>query len=262
MSNDSTEKLRKIQLIQLEILKELKNTCEVHRLEYCLVYGSMLGAIRHKGFIPWDDDLDVVMPYKDVRNLNKYLNTKDYFWQTEHTDKKMPFIFYKLRKNNTQMIQAHLADMEMHNGIWIDVFMYVSAAKTNIGKKLQYILRRVLQAIRTKYYKKTYRIGGFINYLIVRMPDVIRFTIKRFIMWLIILIGRRNSCEYFIIQDTTYERSFIDRDYFDNTTDYLFEGQMVNGVKDYDGYLKKLYGDDYMTPIVYPSHTKLDEVIV
>ena len=262
MNNADNEKLRQIQLTQIEILNELRSICEEHDLKYCLVYGSMLGAIRHKGFIPWDDDLDVVMPYKDSRKLNNYLNNRDFFFQTEYTDKKMPFISYKLRKNNTKMVEEHLADMDMHNGIWIDVFMYVSASRTKTGKKLQYVLRKLLLVIRTKYYRKTYNIRGGINAIIIRIPDAIRFMIERILTWLILVIGSKKSNEYFVFQNTTYERTFINKKYFDETIDYQFEGQMFCGIKDYDGYLKKMYGNNYMTPVVYPSHTNLDEVII
>ena len=259
---DTNEKLKQIQLTQLEMLLYLKSICETHDLNYCLAYGTMLGAVRHKGFIPWDDDLDIAMPYKDAKRLKKYICSEDYFLQTEYSDKNMPFIFYKLRKNNTKMVEPHLAEIDMHHGIWIDIFMYVSAARTKIGKKLQYKLRRLLLALRTKQYKKTYKINRGIYFFVVHMPNVISRVIQRLILLSINLIGSKKSGEYFIFNNNILEHSFISKEYFDNTNDYQFEQQLVRGVNDYDGYLSLNFGDDYMTPKVCPSHTHFDEVVV
>ena len=97
--------LRTIQVTELVCLKEIKRVCIKKQLTYCLAYGTMLGAVRHKGFIPWDDDLDIYMYYRDAQSIGKYINQDEFFLQTPKTDSKSPFIYYKLRKNHTEMIE-------------------------------------------------------------------------------------------------------------------------------------------------------------
>ncbi len=83
------DEIRPLQLKQLQLLKELKRVCEANKLTFFLAYGTMIGAVRHKGFIPWDDDVDVFMPYEDwikLETYHKYDFTPPYFLQSRRTD--------------------------------------------------------------------------------------------------------------------------------------------------------------------------------
>ena len=109
----------------LEILKVFIKVCDKHNLKYYLKGGSVLGAIRHKGFIPWDDDADVMMPREDFEKLLKLQDEfapYDYFVQHWKTDKKYLYGFAKIRDNKTTMIEKPFALMEINHGIWLDIF--------------------------------------------------------------------------------------------------------------------------------------------
>ena len=96
--------LRSCQLKQLEILKIFDRICRKHNLRYWIDGGTLLGAVRHKGFIPWDDDLDVAMPSEDYKKLDQIIQSElpdHLFWQTPKTDPTMPYGCTKIRDLNS-----------------------------------------------------------------------------------------------------------------------------------------------------------------
>ena len=121
---DITE-LRKLQLSELNILIEFKRLCEKYALTYYLTAGTLLGAVRHKGFIPWDDDIDIAMPRRDYDRLSA-LCSEDldgkYFFQDSFTDKNFPYCFSKIRRNGTEVYEEHLKNVKIHKGQYIDIF--------------------------------------------------------------------------------------------------------------------------------------------
>lgn len=125
MSSDI--KLRNIQLSILEILKDIITVCEEYNIEYFIIFGTALGAVRHKGFIPWDDDLDIGMTRQ---NYERFLEVavdalpQDLFLQTFNSEPNTPFYFSKVRKNGTVFVEKYCKDLEIHRGIYVDIFPY------------------------------------------------------------------------------------------------------------------------------------------
>ena len=116
--------LRKLQLTELKILTEFDRLCRKHNLRYYIVGGTLIGAVRHGGFIPWDDDIDVSMPREDFKKLLKIAEsefTSGYFLQTRKTD-KCSFYYAKLRKNGTCFREEKFEHMDFHKGIFMDIF--------------------------------------------------------------------------------------------------------------------------------------------
>ena len=116
--------MNELQNRQLEILKEFIKVCKENNLQYYLVGGTCLGAVRHKGFIPWDDDIDVAMPRED---FDKFITLQEkfpspYFIQTYKTDKNYIYNFAKVRDSSTTYIENFFACNQMNHGVWIDVF--------------------------------------------------------------------------------------------------------------------------------------------
>ena len=121
----SPEEKRAIQQGSLKALLEIKRLCELHGLKYYLTAGTLLGAVRHKGFIPWDDDIDVAMPRADYDKFAKIAKKgldSDFFYQDERTDKNAPFAFAKVRLNGSEVKEELLLGAKMHNGCYADIF--------------------------------------------------------------------------------------------------------------------------------------------
>ena len=122
------EKLRimtDLQKKQLEMLRTVDKACEQLSLRYYLVCGSALGAVKYKGFIPWDDDLDIGMLRPDyeifIENAQRLL-PDDYFLQNYRTDPAFPQIFSKVRDSSTTFIEKSSAKLPINHGVYIDVF--------------------------------------------------------------------------------------------------------------------------------------------
>ncbi len=115
----------KLKTIELDILKEFINVCDKLELRYYLGGGTLLGAVRHKGFIPWDDDIDVIMPRPDydkfMEKAQELLPTY-LFVQNYHTDPKFPRMYTKLRNSNTTFIEYGYQCTNINHGIYIDIF--------------------------------------------------------------------------------------------------------------------------------------------
>lgn len=146
------KELRKIQLLQLEILKEVDRICRKHDIKYTLCGGSLLGAIRHKGFIPWDDDIDISMlrrEYKKFLNICKQeLDSDKYFVQTVDTDPEYRWIYGKIILNGTTYVRAGQESIKSHNGIFIDIFprdgKFDNFIIGGIQSKCAYLLRKIM----------------------------------------------------------------------------------------------------------------------
>ncbi len=117
--------LNKLRAVEIDILNKVVAVCEKHNLKYYLAYGTLIGAIRHKGFIPWDDDIDIWMFREDYDKFaeiaQKDLGDK-YFYQDRNTDKEYPYHFAKVKANGTELIQSSTRNLKIHNGIYIDIF--------------------------------------------------------------------------------------------------------------------------------------------
>lgn len=117
--------LSALQKAELEILKAFISVCEKNGLRYYLLEGTCLGAVRHGGVIPWDDDIDVGLPRKDYEKLMEAAQ-KDlpdyYFLQNFKTDPQYPNCFAKIRDSRTTFIESSIKDLKINHGIYIDVF--------------------------------------------------------------------------------------------------------------------------------------------
>ena len=131
--------LRKLQLKMLEMIKYIDKICKKNNIEYYIIFGSALGAIRHKGFIPWDDDFDIGMTYdnylKFIEVCNKQLDKNKYFLQSKDTEKEYYLSFMKLRDITTTLIEEGNHDKNITYGVYIDIFPIVGVPKNRFKRK-------------------------------------------------------------------------------------------------------------------------------
>lgn len=126
--------LEDLQNCELDILKQFINVCDKLNVNYFVIGGTLIGAVRHKGFIPWDDDIDVCMLREDyekfLREGQKYLDDK-YFIQTYKTDNEYPNNFAKIRNSETTFIESSIKHLNINHGVYIDIFPLDNLYKYN-----------------------------------------------------------------------------------------------------------------------------------
>lgn len=149
-----TYDLKKLQLVELQILKDVAEFCDKNDIVYFLDGGTLLGAIRHQGFIPWDDDIDIIM---DVENYKKFCKLapnglpESYFVQNMDTDTKARISWTKVRKNGTTCMEKNLTSYDVHYGVGIDIFVMVGAPKSAAGQKTWKITKMIEDILLDKY---------------------------------------------------------------------------------------------------------------
>jgi len=134
------EILRKAQLIMLDMLIEFDAICKKHQLQYWLDSGTLLGAVRHQGFIPWDDDIDLSMPIEDYNKFLKIAQSElssEIFFQTSQTDTNFKFDYIKLRSNKASIVEFHEKDkaINYHQGVFVDIFPMLTIENTEKNEK-------------------------------------------------------------------------------------------------------------------------------
>lgn len=252
--------MNELQKVQFELLKEFIRVCEKHNLRYYLNSGTCLGAVRHKGFIPWDDDVDVCLPrddYDKFLELQYEFEGTPYFIQSWKTDKNYIYNFAKLRNSNTTFIENFYKYHRFNHGVWIDIFPLDGfSKKEKPAKKFRFkVLRTWLNAylcypwaLMRKFHARTFfrdlilnifgiiffwgNVGHYRNKLMDRRMRKINFK-----------DAKLGGLFYGI--DPTKEAMPVE--IFGEGSIGEFEGIKVVLPKDVDKYLTLLYGD-YMTP--------------
>lgn len=259
------DNLKKIQNIQYILLKDIVDVFEKNGIKYSLAYGSFLGAIRHHGPIPWDDDVDI---YIFDQEFNKKLKTikncinKDYFIQHPDTEIITPWIYYKVRKNSTYMHESEISEIykDLHQGIWIDLFPLVKASKYKFLLKKQLYLIRKEQILRFYFSKGSTRKNKIWNYTLKVLYKLINSLVN--------FLGSNDS-KYYIIKandfynddyKTKLNKILLPKKYIDNKRKYRFKNSFFWGPKNYDDYLRFFYGENYMIPIKYAHNVDYSEV--
>lgn len=237
---------------ELEILKEFDRVCKKNNLNYTISSGTMLGAVRHKGFIPWDDDIDVMMPTKDYKRFCKVAPKElgdKFFWQTSYTDHWYA-AFGKLRMNGTTAIEKDMEHCNFHQGIWIDVFPVVGVPDNEKIIKLMNKAYR-LRCILTKdcFYAEIFR-SRPVLFRTIKALLFLTLPIRRFICKILecFIFKDRPDSEYFcdILPGGNIYKKFETKD-IRKYTALQFEDGFFSTAAGYDNMLKFLYGD-YMTP--------------
>jgi lipopolysaccharide cholinephosphotransferase len=141
------EDILEVQKIAYKLLVEVDRICKKYEIKYFLWAGTLLGTIRHKDFIPWDDDVDIVMfrdDYKRFLEVAQYELAEGMFLQTNETDVNYPLLFAKVRDRNSAFVERKLKDIPMNHGVYIDIFPLDYVSDNNILRSSTIIIFYIL----------------------------------------------------------------------------------------------------------------------
>ncbi len=145
--------LRELQLYKLDILKKVIRVCEDNNLTYYLQSGTLLGCIRHKGYIPWDDDIDISLKWNDYVKLIQILRKtagEEFFVQNMWTEPKYPYLLTQIRVNNTTSLPINAKRLKMHWGMCIDIFPLISVSADDEKFEKQKVAIRLARSFLAK----------------------------------------------------------------------------------------------------------------
>ena len=248
--------LRKVQLTQLEIAKEFKRICDEHNLKYMMEGGTLLGAVRHKGFIPWDDDMDFSMPREDYERFFAIMKTsenKKYEVVDWRDDNKYPHPFGKLIKKVTVYQEEKLGESF---GIYIDIFPWDNVPEDKaVQKKNCFKMMSYRAIVRAKCGCKTYRAGGkfIFKKWLKNFPFIILSvfgTKKKFVESyekMAVQYNKTQTPQIALQCETEVYAWNADKNLLDEWVLLSFEDTEFIAPARYDEYLTRSYGD-YMTP--------------
>ena len=255
--------IRDLQMKIVEIMIYFDSFCKENEITYYLMGGSALGAMRHQGFIPWDDDLDVFMTYDNYQKFleacQTKLDTERFYFQKENTE-EFPMLFSKIRMNGTTFIEEGTMDRNMHKGIFIDIMCLNDTSPNTFIRFIHYVAARIVS---TKgLIRHGYKTNSTFKKLALFIVE--HFVSDKLFDSLLNFVHSFNGKKYELVGH------FMGRARFNNTSfpkKYLgtpryvkFENIMLPVPENVEEYLRIRFGDDYMkmpdeaTKSKYPIH--------
>lgn len=267
MTDEEREKLQKV---ELEMLIEVDRVCRKHNINYSLDGGTLLGAVRHKGFIPWDDDIDIIMLREEYCKFKvaclEDLDQERFFLQDYETDPYYRWGYAKIRRNNTQFIRLGQEKSKQHAGVFVDIFVVDNVPDHPILRKLHlqacYLIRKGLYSEIGKYVEP-HKIRRTVYKMMSAIPRDTLFKYRNK------LANRCNKHRTELISHYTLEYPKrcvygLPRSCFDERVELDFEGYKFYAFKNYNLYLSMYYGNYMELPPEKDriSHLKISKLVL
>lgn len=245
-----------------QILQEFDRVCKALDIPYMLFAGTLLGAVRHQGFIPWDDDVDVVLLRKDydrlLREAENLLDSDKFYLQKEFSE-HWPMFFSKLRLNNTTCLEKyHPRDEKIHQGIYIDIFPCDNCAATAFGRRMQFLSSKIViaKALDKRGYETRSTGKKLFMGLCRLLPNKPFLALTK--------SGKENSklVHSFLGGASGYEKNIYPRECFLEKTQGTFEGGSYPIPAEYDRLLRILYGEYMQLPAEEDRACKQHAIVI
>lgn len=250
------ELLRKVQLAQLEIAKEIKRVCEENGIGYFLCCGTLLGAVRHRGFIPWDDDMDMGMLRADYEKFCRIAPEKldpRFCLQSWYTEPGYALPFGKVRMRSTLYLEAKGADLE-ENGFFVDIFPFDNAPQGEReqaahGKKLGDLFRVKLMKCGWKPWMENDRINwkkrmGYLYYQLKALGASGEEIAKQYDALAASVPEGMQLCR----QRGLFRLECYNHDWYSSFAELPFEGELFRVPQQFDSVLRAQFGDYMVLP--------------
>ena len=235
------------------ILDELDRICSEQGLRYSLAYGTLLGAVRHGGFIPWDDDVDIMMPREDYNKLMELwpkIAPKGLILDRCDLDPENCNVFSKIRKDHTTFLQFEGERKEKHHkGIFNDIFPADHVPSSRIAQKIQFADFALMLLFNRGYCSGSKGLIGLAERILLRIVPKKRyfsfsqFFAKRSRRW------NNKAAAFFVVPATIQDcKRYFPLDLFDNMQKCVFQGNSYSVFRDPQRYLTIQYGDYMKLP--------------
>ena len=248
------QQLKQLQGVCLELMQEIDRICRKNDIQYSLGGGTLIGAVREHGFIPWDDDADIAMtrPEYDrfVEACKRDLNKEKFFLQDHNSDPEYPWGYSKLRMNGTSIIQIGQEHLNFHKGIYIDIFIYDHVPDGFFSRRIHFVkcwlIRKCQYSVVGCKHGKT----AFLRFIYSIMNKVPK---KWLFKKLEQMAARNNAKQTELSRHMTFPyfkkacKYGLPTKSFEEYMDTVFEGVPLRIIRDYNTVLTLKYGD-YMTP--------------
>lgn len=247
MQKKSIERLKDI---ELELLKELDRVCKKNDLQYTVAYGTAIGAVRHQGYIPWDDDIDVHMKYEDYKKLEEIASEElgeQFYFQSRKNNAQNFTYWNRIGMKNTTSIDKTLAHIHADWGICIDIFPLLPLGNTQDEVEKNMKLFRKMMRYSLKYLMINTMDGcSFVEKLKKGVHKLISDSKSVSLMNKYFDLLGNMGLDHVKYCVGGNDCVVFETEWFDEVEYVPFEDMKVPIMKGYDAYLKKNYGD-YMT---------------
>lgn len=256
----SSEDFRRMQLVELELLVEFDRVCRENNISYAITSGTLLGAVRHQGYIPWDDDADIVMlreEYEKFKNISYKLDSQIAYFQDHTTDANYRWGYGKLRRTGTTLVRVGQDHLKNKTGIFIDIIPLDWAPESVVGQMIQdfmcFCSRKILWSEVGKYSEK-----GFLRLLYSLLSKIPTETVYKFITTYTkksknnygnkVRVLLMPSVGKLYRKAALKKRYALPKEWFTQLSEYDFEGHKFFGTKNYHDILTHIYGDYMKLP--------------
>ena len=247
------EKLRTLQLTQLEILRVIDAFCRKHDLKYSLYAGTLLGAVRHQGFIPWDDDLDICMPRADYERFVELWpkeGLKGYILQNKEIAPRFSQSFSKIRKDHTTHLQKEDIPGAYHTGIFVDVFPIDRIPEPGFAA-YWYKWNCMCYQLYTREFVpgKSNGLVRLVSFVLLKLvPEKKRPAMRKKLLRRITQYHDQHQLNTAAIETLASLRIRYPSDMLDSYVEMPFEGQNFMCFADWDEHLRCKFGDYMRLP--------------
>ncbi len=250
--------LKKLHELELILAKEFARICEKHKIRYFMIAGTLLGAVRHGGFIPWDEDMDFGMLRSDFERFlavcREELDTDTYFLQTGETDPAYTYAFAKLRLNGTKIVEEIGRDTFANKGIFIDIFPFDNVPDNRVLRRIhekeRYLWKNML-AVRLGYHNGRKR-AKILQVMLRLASRLLPVKVIRGLKERAFTRYNKGRSKYVVTAEGSYryDREIIPRRFTEKLQPLSFEDTEFFTFASYEDYLTNLYGDYRKLPPV------------